>query len=339
MPFTIAQTKILIWAVSGVLTVGLGATVADFVLNLEEKQTTYDQENVRAVLEDVEHVAIHKQELIAYADIKRNFHELNWTGKVAIKPVEKEEGDGDKPSSSTVPVSDLVDVLMLQVDLSDPAGSAAYVAYLSRSAIPSASAEDEHLEVGESFPDPQSHIHVEAITIEGVVFAFEDTERPTETVAPVVGSLGSMIVIVGEDGVIHRADDGGIPVSHAPPYRPTQTVIIGRNHYRIGTEDAAFLADNWSAMLSQDVRHSRHRDPRTGRYDGVEILEVRSGSVAERHGVNSGDVIKSINGHAVSSAQQAIHFAKTNADRYHTWEIEVENMGHTRTIIYESPGP
>jgi hypothetical protein len=48
-------------------------------------------------------------------------------------------------------------------------------------------------------------------------------------------------------------------------------------------------------------------------------------------------VIKSINGHAVSSAQEAIHFAKTNADRYNTWEVEVENMGRTRTITYESP--
>lgn len=338
MPLNIAQTKILIWVVSGVLTAGMGATVADFVLNLDEKQATYDRESVRMVLEDVEQVTVLKQELVAYTDVKTYFHELNWTGKIAIKPVVLKDMEGANQSPSTVPVSDLIDVQLLQVDLSGPAGSSAYVAYTSRSAIAHASPEDEHLTVGESLPDPQGHIRVEAITVEGVVFAFEDGERPLETVAPEVDFLGSMIVVVGEDGVIHRRDDGAIPVSNAPPYRPAQTVVIGRNRFRIGTEDAAFLAENWSATLSQDVRHSRHRDPRTGRYDGVEILEVRSGSVAERHGVQSGDVIKSINGHAVSSAQEAIHFAKTNANRYNTWEVEVENMGRTRTIIYESPG-
>ncbi|MAE27758.1 MAG: PDZ domain-containing protein [Planctomycetota bacterium] len=337
MPLNIAQTKILIWGASGVLTVGLGATVADFVLNLEEKQSTFDADNVRAVLEDVERVEVQKQELVAYTAVKRNFHELNWTGKVTVKPVEIKQDDVAEAKRTTVPVSDLVAVQMLQVDLSDPAGSSAYVTYKSRSAVPSASPEDEHLEVGESLPDPQGHIRVEAITVEGVVFAFEDSEREFEVVAPEVELEQGTMVVVGEGQVVHRVDDGAIPTSNAPAYRPEETTIIGRNRYRIGTEDAAFLAENWSATLSQDVRHSRHRDPRTGRYDGVEILEVRSGSLAERHGVQGGDVIKSINGHAVSSAQEAIHFAKTNADRYNTWEVEVENMGRTRTITYESP--
>ncbi|HJO25656.1 MAG: hypothetical protein CMK00_06150 [Planctomycetes bacterium] len=337
MPLNIAQTKILIWVVSAALTAGLGATVADFVLNLEEKQNTFDADSVRAVLEDVEQVAIQKQELVAYTEIKRHFHELNWTGKVTVKAVEPEDTGAATTQRSTVPVSDLIAVQMLQVDLSDPAGSSAYVTYSSRSAVPSASPDDEYLEVGESLPAPQTHIRVEAITVEGIVFAFEDTERAHETVAPEVDLETGTMVFVGEGQVIHRVDNGGIPVSNVPAFRPEQTAIIGRNRYRIGTEDATFLAENWSATLSQDVRHSRHRDPRTGRYDGVEILEVRSGSIAERHGVQGGDVIKSINGHAVSSAQEAIHFAKTNSDRYNTWEVEVENMGRTRTITYESP--
>jgi C-terminal processing protease CtpA/Prc len=64
---------------------------------------------------------------------------------------------------------------------------------------------------------------------------------------------------------------------------------------------------------------------------------VAVGSIAERHGAQEGDVIKSINGHPVTSVQEAITFAKNHANEYTVWKIVVENKGKSRTVIYESP--
>jgi S1-C subfamily serine protease len=59
--------------------------------------------------------------------------------------------------------------------------------------------------------------------------------------------------------------------------------------------------------------------------------------MAERHGAQAGDVIKSINGHTVNSTQEAITYVKTNSNKYTTWEVVIENKGKTRTVTYQSP--
>ena len=48
-------------------------------------------------------------------------------------------------------------------------------------------------------------------------------------------------------------------------------------------------------------------------------------------------MIKSINGHPVSSQQEAIAWAKKNSDKYEIWQVEVENLGRTRIEVFHSP--
>ena len=58
---------------------------------------------------------------------------------------------------------------------------------------------------------------------------------------------------------------------------------------RVGTEDMAYISENYSKILSEEVRTSRHRNPRTGKYDGVEIRSLSPNSTIARHGGREGD--------------------------------------------------
>ncbi|MDE0897356.1 MAG: PDZ domain-containing protein, partial [Planctomycetota bacterium] len=71
--------------------------------------------------------------------------------------------------------------------------------------------------------------------------------------------------------------------------------------------------------------------------DGIEITKVPAGSMAAKHGAKEGDIIKSVNGHPVTTTQEAIKYAQNNAEKYTTWEILVENQGVERTVYYEVP--
>ena len=128
-----------------------------------------------------------------------------------------------------------------------------------------------------------------------------------------------------------------IPVLGSLQGPPLRTQRIGEDRYRVGLEDAEYIGENYAEILSQEVRVERHRDPRTGRYDGIEVKAVNPDSIAAQHGVQSGDVVKKINGHPVSSPQEAISFVKNNQHLYDKWEVEVWNKGQTRIVTYIPP--
>ncbi|MEZ5974077.1 MAG: PDZ domain-containing protein [Planctomycetota bacterium] len=70
---------------------------------------------------------------------------------------------------------------------------------------------------------------------------------------------------------------------------------------------------------------------------GIEVMEVRAGSIAARHGAQSGDVIISINGYPVNSQQEAIQWAKDNGDNYEVFTVVVERLGRLETLTYRKP--
>ena len=76
---------------------------------------------------------------------------------------------------------------------------------------------------------------------------------------------------------------------------------------------------------------------RDGKRAGLRVAEVKPGSIAAQHGAQSGDVIISINGHPVSSEQEAIKFVKNNSETTTVWQVVVENLGRQRTVTYNSP--
>jgi membrane-associated protease RseP (regulator of RpoE activity) len=187
-------------------------------------------------------------------------------------------------------------------------------------------------------PKPHESVVVDSITVKGVLFAFEgDEEREAELVKVPVVDDGLSIVEVGPDGLIMPETESSIgAVSKPTVFRPERTTLVRKDYYLIGTEDAQRFSDDYASMIAQ-IDHRRHRDPVTRQYDGIEIQSVPANSIAASHGVKSGDIIKSINGHPVTSSQEAIQFAKNNSEKYKVWEIVIENKGALRTVTYESP--
>ncbi len=336
----IGQTKVLSWGTAGLLTVGLGVYVAVFVRDLDSKRRPPDRDKIQAALEAAEPTKPKAADLVAYEDVRRLYlpscerckdnpscRHLNWTGKPPPPPAANTDTDANvKPP--VVSVAELVKIQMVQVDLSDPKLSKVGLKYRPKSTIQNNVAAGVYLlHEGDHLASPHS---------QGVIFAFDDKGRESETISPDEFDLKSIIVQVGANGVI-MPTIAGIPRGSAAPWRPNKTTPFGQNRFMLGLEDVACANDNYAKILAEDVRTGRHQDPRTGRYDGIEIQSVNPGSFAERHGAEEGDVIKSVNGHPVTSVQEAISYAKMNASQFSTWEIVVERNGKLQTFYYQSP--
>jgi len=346
----IGQVKILSWGSAGLLAAGLGLYVFLFIRDLDQKRSIPDGKKVQEVLEAVQPVKAKASDLVSYEDVRRLFlpscerckenpscRHLNWTGKAPPPPpTAQQPTEPVKPPK--VPVAELIRIAMVQVDLANPAQSFVFLKYRPKAGVQGGGAAGGFvLHEGDRLASPHEGIRVEKITSEGVAFAFDEEGRESEIVSPSEYDLKTTIVQVGEDGIV-RPKIGVIPRAESAPWRPTQTKAFGQNRYMLGTEDIAYANENFAQILAEDVRTARHQDKRTGKYDGIEIKAVTPGSYVERHGGQEGDIIKSINGHPVTSVQEAINYAKMNANQYTTWEIVIERNGKLQTFYYHSPG-
>jgi hypothetical protein len=189
--------------------------------------------------------------------------------------------------------------------------------------------------VGESLDSPLDYARIVAVTPMGVEFAFSDDSRPHEVLEPPDYPLDGLVVVVDGDVLVPVRE----PLPGAGEFIPTphRTMPLGPTKFRLGEQDMLTFAEDYPRILAEDVRTSRHRDPKTGRYDGIELTRVNPTSIAAAHGAQDGDVIKSINGHPVTSTQEAINYVKNNKDVTSRWEVEVENRGRTRIVTYISP--
>ena len=330
----IGQIKLWTWAAAGVLTLGLSWYVFDFFQNLEQMNKGPDQKYIQSVLDKVEPPTMKSDDILSYEDAKRLIATLDWTGapKVEAPPVTTPP----PVVSMVVPVKRLVIVLAVKQDLGNPADSQVALRYRPEAAVSNPTvANFSLLSEGDSLAAPNEGVKIESITSERVVFSFADAERAHEELSPTEFDAKSSIVIVGPDGVVQEPPRVLIPRS-GEAFRPGKTAQLSGNRFRLGTEDVGEFGTRYAEILGHEVQTRRHQDPRTGKYDGIEITSVKPGSIAARHGAQEGDVVKSINGHAVNSTQEAINFVKVNADNYTTWEVVIENKGKTRTVTYES---
>jgi len=271
--------------------------------------------------------------------VKRLFHEMNWSGKEPPKPVIKEPEPDTPQPTSVEPMSDLVEVIFVRAATFDPSASQALVNYKDAELARNGGDENglAELHVEDHLPAPHEYAFVREIVEAGIVFGFDTEGRDDELVVPPVMEGGVHIVEAGPGGALMPIREELINnLPDAPVYRPAETIMIGPNQYQGGVDDWAYAGDNYAEIIAQ-VRHRRYRDPNTGQYAGIEIQDVPSGSFAAKHGLKSGDIIKSVNGHPVNSPQEGIQFAKNNADKYSTWEVVIENKGVERTVTYESP--
>jgi len=285
---------------------------------------------------------------LPYEPVKNAFHTMNWTGKPPEVKVEVEAAPPPVQVKRHEPVDRLLQVLFIQQDTNDPDRSIGVVKYIGKLSGYQTrdQADGRVLAVGDVLPmafDYWKLVRVDAS--EGLTFTCLrpgdfDQAPADETVKPPVPISGD-IPLIGGNGVTEiRSPFPEVDAQTAAALGdawPTETVRVGRGQYILGTTDAERLETEYLDILSTDVRHRTWRNPRTGAHEGIEVLEVRPGSVLSDFGVVAGDVIKSVNGHPVSSVNEAITFAKNNADYYEVWEVVVANAGKERTITVSTP--
>lgn len=289
-------------------------------------------EHLKVVLGDTLAVAPVQAECLVYGEVQRTWREHNWTGAPPPPPT-------SCPPFPTEPqfvsVLTMLRMTMVQVDgAADAEESCIYVDYIDSRVAPEAV---DRLFIGDALAAPFGGTSVVSITQQGVEFAHAEFSDENEVIRHADLNEVPLIFIVGPDGArIPRPAE--IPLAPPMILRPKQTQQRSKNHFQVGTEDALYLAADYPEILTNNLRYRTHRDPKTGKRRGIEIEEVRAGSVAERHGLRGGDIIHSVNDHQVTGVQGTISYFKTNSDRFTTWRVVMETLGRRRTVTYESPG-
>ena len=322
----VPSIKLLCWLSSATLLVGLALYAYNFFQHQEEKRYPVDRDHVQAVLTQNLQVAPDVKEGLDYdTQMKPIFLGINWTGKPKPKVVVKDPTAVVESGPKYKPLTTVLHVVMIEEDTVDPGGSAAYVKYVDTGS-------SGMLIVGTRLPAPNDFAVVHSIRASGVEFSFVDGERPNETVEPSPSTRSDLIVKVGPDGV-RTLNRSGLPQALASQSKPKQTRQIAKNMYELGGDDLEYFEQNVSDILTHDVRTSTYFDA-DGKRAGIEIQSVKAGSIAARHGAQDGDVIISVNGHKVSSQQEAIKFVKANQDKYSVWEVVVMRLGKLETLVY-----
>ncbi|MFT4710905.1 MAG: hypothetical protein ACI9D0_001760 [Bacteroidia bacterium] len=330
------------WLGSAALAGYLGWYLYDFKQNQFERMDRLPDATFLAALNDVS-----KPEAVKTADfdfdvVEKLYHKMNWIGKPPPEPViTVTDGPIVETEKPLVQVKTLLDVLFIREATFDPAQSLALVSYTDQNLRRNAEDGLAQFRVGDHLPSPYGGIFVEAIRGDGVLFGFEteegDEPQESELLSTPVIETKIKIVKVGADGVIQPKSDPSITLSgNTNVYNPLDTIQVDTNRFLIGKNDAEQFATNYASIIAK-IDHRQHRDPVTRQPDGIEIKDVPAGSIAAKHGVTKGDIIKSVNGHPVTTSQEAIQYAKNNSEKYTTWEIVIENQGVERTVLYESP--
>lgn len=335
----INSLKALIWIASAGLSAGLVYYSYDFVTRRDEiSKPRITREEAKEILDSAMIPEGPKLTLNDAREVERAFLELNWSGERPPEPVVAAPVETEPQAQVAVPMSDLLSVYMLMEDTLHPQRGTATISYKPAANVTIRTPDQTvELKVGDRLAEPHQYAKVKAITVEnGITFTFDDSEREEEDVLPQEFDYEKFIHIVGRGEEPIEAPQVSIPRLERDVWRPERTTMTKENNFVIGTEDSIAFAEDYGGILAREVRHARHRDPRTGKYDGIELKHVEPGGRMAAHGAQSGDVIKSINGHPVTSTAEAITFVKNHQDEYTVWEVEVENKGKTRVVTYES---
>ncbi len=342
--------KGLCWALSAVTTAGVGYYVWDFQQRQQEiLGPKYSKEQVRGVLDAAEVPEGPVSTLVDRRAIERAFYYdprnrqlpnlLDWTGAPPPKKAEKPVVRDTPKAPPRKKLADAIVVKMVAEELGDPARSRAWIRYKPESGV--RTKPDEFpalLRAGDPLREPLADATLPANSAaEGITFSFEEEDREAEVVPYAVYDPGVTIYKVDDENPeLSPSRRTTTPRLNTQTWRPERTTRV-EDTWFVGTEDATDFGQDFGGIIAREVRHRRHYDRKTGKYDGIELTEVKPGGRIAAHGGQSGDVIKSINGHPVTSTSEAIDFVKNNKDNYDTWKVVVENKGKERTMIFKSP--
>jgi hypothetical protein len=337
---SITKFKPALWLAAALTGGYLAWYVASFLLHMEDLKEQVSREEQYKALDGARKPEPPKDNLVEYDRVKRVFFDLPWTGKETKVEV---SGAGPKVDDTPKykPVKDLLKVLFIQVDTTDAKQGLALVKFSDPQLAAAAKHyEDSVLHTGERLAAPYTGIHVVSIAPDGVHFGFDDAAREMEVLPPLAFPNGRGIVKVGEGGVILPEARAAIPRSAgAPVWKPKTTTQLDAagKRFAVGTEDLREMERDYARILSQDVSYRSYRNPRNGQLEGIELTRVKPDSIPARAGLSEGEVLISINGHPVTSVNDAIQYVKKEASNTSRWEAVFEKNGRRFTRVYESP--
>lgn len=329
----VSTINLFCWLGSALLATALCGVIYLFVGQRDSGASPFDRNYAKQLLNESKPEAKAARVVLDYkGEILPNFITFNWTGKVAPPPPPPAKDGGElEKIKMAMPVSDLMAVRYVQYDTVDPGGSRIFVQYIGK-LEPEGTAT---LSVGDTLPSPYENTVVHRIEPETIVFSFSEEDREEEHLPLNAFADMELIHKVGEDGLIQVVQRSLPQVERRSAAAPLLTRQVSNGNWELGVDDASAFANDYQRILTQDVRLKTHY--KNGKRSGIEVMSVEPGSIAARHGVEVGDIIISVNGHLVSSEQEAIKWAKNNADRYSVWEVVVENHGRRSTRVFHSP--
>ncbi|MFT7487328.1 MAG: hypothetical protein ACI9F9_003189 [Candidatus Paceibacteria bacterium] len=345
----INSIKALSWIVSASLTAGVLYSVWDFYEHPEILGPRISAVEAKRILDSAEIPEGPLSSLVTVAAIERAYYYepknrslanlLDWTGAPPRKVIDQPKQDSTPKPVARKLVADVITIALVQESLTSPDRSKAWIKYKPNSGVTTKpDAFPSVVMIGDVLPRPLDYATVKAMTaLDGITFSFEGLEFEDETVPYKTFETGVDIYVVGEGNPEVVPTAQAMPALDVSLWRPERTTAFGQDQFRIGFEDARDFSDDFAGIIAREVRHSRHYNAKLGKYDGIELKTVKPGGKIAGHGGQSGDIIKSINGHAVSSSSEAISFVKNNKDKYDKWIVVVENKGKQRTMTFESP--
>lgn len=335
---SLTRLKAIAWALAALAGVSLAAYVIQFLGERDEIAQTVSQEDMLGVLASVPEPKAPKVGPVAYDTVHRGVALLNWTGKVDAPKISENTITTPPPPPPKKGIADLLEVLFLRADLEEPDLGMVYVRYKEPPLMKGG--DKARLVVGDHLPATYQKVYLKSVRPEGALFAWEDGEGDEALLLPVEADSTYEIIQVGTGEAV-MPPRIAFPQSpnRSPGLRYEHITPVGPNHYVVGTKDAAELSENYAEIIAREVRTARWRNPGTGRYEGIEVKDVATGSKAAQFGIKAGDVIKSINGQPVTSTSDAITFVKKEAQEkvVEKWYVVVDSKGKEKTIVIDTP--
>ncbi len=127
-----------------------------------------------------------------------------------------------------------------------------------------------------------------------------------------------------------------VPVS---PGAPDRLFDDDEGTFAPTREGIEYLKTNYNDLL-KDARTTTYVDPTTRQARGIQVLGIKSGSMANKFGVLADDVILSINGRPVTRQAEAVNIVKSELNNNKTIiQVKILRRGREFTREYDTRDP
>jgi len=146
------------------------------------------------------------------------------------------------------------------------------------------------------------------------------------------GELGTGPIAKVKDIVANSGHGVGL-VEKQPRDRPTRELVeIRKNEFNVPPEEEAWWGEYGEEEITDKVAFEVHKVK--GKASGLMFKTIDKGSMMQRRGVKSGDILKSINGKPVKSRQGIINYLNKEGKGLKRYTVVIERNGKEIKKVY-----